>query len=929
MKGILGAFARDQKYFSEIEKKLEAVNRTQAIIEFTPQGEILSANKNFTDLMEYHESELIGQHHSIFVEPQYKSSNEYNQFWQDLGSGKNFSGEYKRVTKTGGEVWIHGSYNALLDDTGKPYKVVKFASDITDNKRQADQASALKLCQANVMLADNELNIVYLNDTVTEMLTANEFKLREDLPKFSVDSLLGSNVNIFESNSNPQWERLKTLESPYETEIQISNLIFGLIATPWYGLGGERLGTLIEWEDRTEELARLQAERRLADDNLRVKQALDFCNTSVILADKNMDIIYANESIKRMLKYRELTIKQSIPSFSSEKIVGDNINIFSPVFQNISNILSSLSSTQNYDLEIESLTFGLTVIPIFSDAGERIGTVIEWLDKTDQLAKEAEEKKVIETNTRVRQALDNVSANVMIADADANIIYVNQTAHDMMSDVERDIRKDIPNFNAKKLVGTNIDDFHKNPSHQRNLLKNLKDTYVGKAEAGGRHFTVIANPVFNDGKRVGTVVEWDDKTAEIAIEKEIDDMIAYAAGGDFSKQLTLDRKKGFFLSLSKGLNELVGTVEIALNDVVRVVGAMAKGDLSERITRDYEGAFGSLKQDVNATADKLTEVLTQIRLTANSITSSAKEISQGNADLSQRTEEQASSLEETASSMEEMTATVKASSDNAEEASQLAFDAQDVAQSGGHVVENAVKAMEEINGASKKISDIIGVIDEIAFQTNLLALNAAVEAARAGEQGRGFAVVAGEVRNLAQRSAAAAKEIKLLIKDSVQKVEDGSEHVNQSGKTLREIVTSIEGVSKMMSTIAEASREQTSGIEQVNTAISQMDEMTQQNAALVEQASAAGESMADQAVNLSKVIEFFSVGETASVSIDSAKPKIPSVKPIPSIVPAQVEAPKPAVNTSPVEKSTAAPEPVTSSISSSESHYDDEEWEEF
>jgi methyl-accepting chemotaxis protein len=239
------------------------------------------------------------------------------------------------------------------------------------------------------------------------------------------------------------------------------------------------------------------------------------------------------------------------------------------------------------------------------------------------------------------------------------------------------------------------------------------------------------------------------------------------------------------------------------------------------------------------------------------VASGAEEISQGNADLSQRTEEQASSLEETASSMEEMTSTVRQNADNAKVANELAEKTSSKAIQGGEVVNRAVQSMSGINESSKKIADIIGVIDEIAFQTNLLALNAAVEAARAGEQGRGFAVVAGEVRNLAQRSAGAAKEIKDLIRDSVSKVEDGTLLVNESGETLKDIVASVKRVTDMISDIAEASVEQSSGIEQVNKAVTQMDEMTQQNAALVEEASAAGESMAEQANDMRRLLNFF------------------------------------------------------------------------
>jgi methyl-accepting chemotaxis protein len=294
--------------------------------------------------------------------------------------------------------------------------------------------------------------------------------------------------------------------------------------------------------------------------------------------------------------------------------------------------------------------------------------------------------------------------------------------------------------------------------------------------------------------------------------------------------------------------------------VVRVLAALAKGDLTQTISGDYQGTFGQLKDDSNATVAQLTEIISRIKEAAETINTASKEIASGNTDLSQRTEEQASSLEETASSMEELTSTVKQNADNARQANQLAAGASDVAVRGGEVVGQVVHTMTSISESSKKIVDIISVIDGIAFQTNILALNAAVEAARAGEQGRGFAVVASEVRNLAQRSAAAAKEIKGLISDSVSKVESGTALVDQAGRTMQEVVTAVKRVTDIMAEISAASTEQSAGIEQVNQAISQMDDVTQQNAALVEEAAAAAESMEEQAQKLTAMMATFRLG---------------------------------------------------------------------
>ncbi len=314
--------------------------------------------------------------------------------------------------------------------------------------------------------------------------------------------------------------------------------------------------------------------------------------------------------------------------------------------------------------------------------------------------------------------------------------------------------------------------------------------------------------------------------------------------------------------------QLKRTFELAVEgEIQAIVSAFNDGDLKKRIPLDGKSGFHeSLAAGINQLADNMSEIVGRVKVTAAEVARSAAEISQGNADLSQRTEQQASSLEETASSMEEMTSTVRQNADNAGRANQLAVTARDQAEHGGVVVAKAVKAMAEINEASKKIADIIGVIDEIAFQTNLLALNAAVEAARAGELGRGFAVVASEVRNLAGRSATAAREIKVLIQDSRKKVDEGSSLVTDSGDTLEQLVSAVKQVSDIIAEIAAASEEQSSGIEQVNKAVMQLDATTQQNSALVEEASAASESMADQARGLADMMDKYHVSQAPAAA---------------------------------------------------------------
>ena len=352
--------------------------------------------------------------------------------------------------------------------------------------------------------------------------------------------------------------------------------------------------------------------------------------------------------------------------------------------------------------------------------------------------------------------------------------------------------------------------------------------------------------------------------------------MAAANQGDFSKRLPLDDKQGFFKVLIEGINGLMHTSEVGLNEVARVLGAIAQGDLTEKITNEYHGTFGRLKEDSNTTVDKLTDILRQIKESSDSISTATSEIAQGNIDLSQRTEEQSCSLQQTSSSMQNLTTTVKENARNAIEANQLALGASEVAVKGGEVVREVVSTMNGISQSSKKIADIISVIDGIAFQTNILALNAAVEAARAGEQGRGFAVVASEVRNLAGRSAAAAREIKDLISDSVGKVDAGTQLVNEAGKTMEEVVSSVARVTAIISGISAASQEQSTGIEQVNQAIVQMDDVTQQNAALVEQAAAAAESMQEQAAALVQAVAAFRLAGDAGASRRASRSASPS-----------------------------------------------------
>ena len=478
------------------------------------------------------------------------------------------------------------------------------------------------------------------------------------------------------------------------------------------------------------------------------------------------------------------------------------------------------------------------------DAGRRdeLGRVLSALGSMqEKLQVQLENERMLAAeNARIRQALDKTSTGVLLADGSHRIIYLNQAARAGFARHAAEFASVISRFDAERLQGAALDSLATAPAIERQALDALRTERIEERSYGSLHFRVTTNPVLDhDGARLGTVMEWKERTQEVRVEQEMQGVLQAVTSDDLTRRIALEDKSGFFATLGSGVNTL---------------------------------------------ADGLAQIVASVKVAAREIFLGAEEITTGNSNLSTRTEEQASSLEETASSMEEMTTTVKQNADNAAQANQLAIAAREQAEQGVAVVDKAVRAMAGIDDSAQKIADIIGVIDAIAFQTNLLALNAAVEAARAGEQGRGFAVVASEVRNLAGRSATAAKEIKNLIQDSVAKVTDGAQLVTQSGQTLAEIVTSVKKVSNIVAEIAAASREQSVGIEQVNRSVLQMDHITQQNAALVEETIAASQVMSAQVRDLNETLARFRLasasaaapGELPMTSADPQPPATPA-----------------------------------------------------
>ncbi|MBP7065662.1 methyl-accepting chemotaxis protein [Ferrovibrio sp.] len=433
--------------------------------------------------------------------------------------------------------------------------------------------------------------------------------------------------------------------------------------------------------------------------------------------------------------------------------------------------------------------------------------------------------------------------------------------------------------------------------------------------------------------------ERDRAEQEAELDRSVGLVVNAAAAGDLGRRIDTGNLHGVMKGLGDGINRLVGSVATAVDEVGQVLAGMAGGDLTRRVRGEYQGVFAKLKDNVNATSEKLGSTVRGITESAAAVNDASSEISAGSQDLASRTEAQAASIEQTAASMHEITATVRQNADNAQAANQLSQAARDAADKGGNVMQEVVGAMSGIEGSAQKIVEIVGLIDEIAFQTNLLALNASVEAARAGEAGKGFAVVAQEVRALAQRSASASKDIKALIAESNSQVRTGASLVNQAGGALGDIVTAVKKVTDIVAEIAAASREQATGLDQINTAVASMDEMTQRNGALVEETSAAAQALSNQARELTRMVGFFQVGghnpsPASAAAPSTAKAPPPAIKPAAVIKPASVikpgakpAAPKPTasqpavpVAAKPAPKLVSKPAPAAA---------DDDDWKEF
>jgi PAS domain S-box-containing protein len=861
------------------QKAIELTETSSIVSKTDLKGRITYINRDFIEISGFTEAELVGQSHNIIRHPDMPPE-AFADLWETVKAGKPWNGIVKNRCKNGDYYWVEANV-APIRENGE---ITSYMSVRSKASRQQIEAADALYAQMRAGKAPKPSLLSKFSNVVNNIPLSYKAGIALALPLLAMLSLdiiasaykvgLATSLTVSLAAVLVAYSLLhKWVMSPIrQATAHINEVANGNFHVRLNNHSNDELGLMMQAIKAMQ--IRLGFDfnnsKKLNEETLRLQIALDNSSTGFSFSDAQNRLLYINNAAKAMWQEMSTEIVKTHPQFNVESMIGGNLGQYIENTEQRTLFAQKLPNRNMLEITMYGHTIKAFIIPVYNNNGEYLGRMTQWVDRTSEVVAEQEVARLVQeavagnlaqradisklpegfvrdTGVGINQILDavigplNVAAQY-VADIAQGRIPAKITEHynGDFNAIKNNLNQCIDAVNAMIADAT--------------LLANA-------AEQGQLANRADASQHQGDFRKI---IEGVNHTLDFVIGplNTAAEYVDHIAKGDIPPRIT-ESYNGDFNVIKNNLNTCIDAINRLVDDANMLAQAAAEGRVTVRADATlHQGNFRKVVEGVNATLETIVKPISVVKDAVDAINTAANEISSGNNDLSARTEQQAASLEETASSMEELASTVKQNAENAKQANQLALAASGIAIKGGEAVGQVVNTMANINASARKIEDIISVIDGIAFQTNILALNAAVEAARAGEQGRGFAVVAGEVRNLAQRSASAAKEIKELITDSVGKTTEGTIQVENAGRTMEEVVSSVKRVTDIIAEITAASVEQSSGINQVNTAVTNMDETTQQNAALVEQAAAAAESLLEQANALSQAVSVFHLGNS-------------------------------------------------------------------
>lgn len=875
------------------------------------KGIITYINDDFIRIGGFSRTELIGSPHNILRHPDMPAM-AFDDMWKTLGSGNSWSGIVKNRTKSGGFYWVRSNAMPLFEE-GKIVGYMSVRSKPATSEIRAAEALYRDLNSGKSKVKLDAGEVVQPNLLTTIQRTFRDISVKSKLNTLVVSSVLSIGLLAFYGTYGLSITRDVVKTDTQAIQAYMQNIDFSREAQIAFKaqthefknilLRGQNPDALLKYtkdfdlqaQKVSQNLHALHDAMDKMQQTEQVKMVTDYIQAHEKITKQYYDALksYQVGNIDSIFTVDSMITGMG-RSFSGEieKLVTFNKNEIEQRRLARQNALETISNQFKTNTTAMGVTIAL-ILFLWSFSTSR--SVIERLHRAAKLITDVSEGKNIEVNAysknelgkimqsikmlgvkmrfeaaedrreatemrRIKLALDEVRLPVTLSNSENEFIYMNNAAYKMWQGISSEMAKRFPDFSVDSMYGGSLAQYFETEQDRTDFATPQEGGRQMLINLAGRKFRLTVFWVYDDrGIYVGRATQWKDVTAELAMQVQISQIVSAASEGNFKNRVEVLENEGFFKQLADGLNVLLSTCEQSYADMADIFDALSHGDLTHKITTQYEGEFETIKNNANHTVEKLTEIVEKIKNITSSLNNSSREIAQSSNNLSNRTTQQAHAIEETAASMHELTSTVEANTENANNANDFVIGASNVATKGVNVIHQVVSTMEEIHDSSRKIVDIISVIDGISFQTNILALNAAVEAARAGEQGRGFAVVASEVRSLAQRAASAAGEIKNLINDSVGKIEDGSKLVVNAGHTMEDIVGSIRTVTEMIGQINVASNEQNAGISLASQSILEMEEMTQQNAILVEQSASVSENLRNQAEDLALAVNYFKI----------------------------------------------------------------------